>query len=315
LDLVRIGLEETIAETLVWIGVEADSLTPASGNVVVALCEEILRKAGGLTSVRVEIRETALCRSALHPPQQLSSPMRFKYGEPFTASIGLPISCHSQPHIIGTGGLYMRDGENGAPLLLTCQHVVSPDNHARLSSSHVSSTGGETVELMTPAVFSRHLSGIKDQMRLLAQVIDMTEQRELANLRPQMVNIENDDQIQQAAIDGSDNDPSLSLKSIPETVHLKLWRSELAELQALYDEYQTDFGESAGRELGTVHCHPPISMNSEAYCIDWALIRLNNRQVPESGAVNGIQLGHMDDLGLLNKAGFSVSLSLDLCTS
>lgn len=118
LDLVRIGLEETIAETLVWIGVEADSLTPASGNVVVALCEEILRKAGGLTSVRVEIRETALCRSALHPPQQLSSPMRFKYGEPFTASIGLPISCHSQPHIIGTGGLYMRDGENGAPCCL-----------------------------------------------------------------------------------------------------------------------------------------------------------------------------------------------------
>lgn len=165
---------------------------------------------------------------------------------------------------------------------------------------------------MTAAVFSQHLSGIKDQMRLLAQVIDMTEQRELANLRRQMVNVENDDQIQQAAIDGSDNDSSLSLKSIPETVHLKLWRSELAELQALYDEYQTEFGESAGRELGTVHCHPPISMNSEAYCIDWALIRLNNCQVPESGAVNGIQLGHMDDLGLLNKAGFSVSLSLDL---
>nr|GAT59150.1 predicted protein [Mycena chlorophos] len=133
-DLVRIGRSddgETAAQTIVWVGVKAKSLTREKGQRLCVILVGILRD-HGVDDVEVEFRESSVSLlvnvgpgpSLLAP--NTSDPFDFAAEQRhcFTWALGIPIAVDTdeQRTTSGTAALFL----DGGKLLLTARHVVLP---------------------------------------------------------------------------------------------------------------------------------------------------------------------------------------------
>lgn len=100
LDPVRLGYVDDLSPpAIIWVGVPPDSLTAEGGIKVVTHLRSILSSRG--IDMHVEIRESVVTRSAKLYKPVLTSNATAQVREPFSTSLGLPISTAATPTIGG----------------------------------------------------------------------------------------------------------------------------------------------------------------------------------------------------------------------
>lgn len=94
-------------------------------GVEVAVHLKGILSAYGINDVHVELRESEVFRSAKLYEPVLTSVATVRVIEPFSTTIGLPISTEATPSIGGTGGFFISDPRYpGKLFLVTARHVV-----------------------------------------------------------------------------------------------------------------------------------------------------------------------------------------------
>lgn len=88
----------------------------------------------GIYDYHVEIRESRIMRQAgnrFFDPVPLSDPI-FTARDPYTATLGIPVSTKDRPWAEGTGGFYLGAGDDDKDIyLVTARHVVFPPRQGR----------------------------------------------------------------------------------------------------------------------------------------------------------------------------------------
>jgi hypothetical protein len=118
---------ESSSQATVWIGVDFGALSFKEGSVVAHKCRAYI-DSYGIHDYQVEIRESRVMRSGNRflNPVPLSDPT-FTARNPYTATLGIPISAKDRPWTEGTGGFYLSAGGNDKDIyLVTARHVVLP---------------------------------------------------------------------------------------------------------------------------------------------------------------------------------------------
>ena len=181
-DVVRIAnIEESFSFVVVWVGVEPGTLSFDDGVVVALKCREVL-DSYHIQDVEVEIRESRIIKQAgprfLDPV--LPSNPTVTAREPYTATLGIPISAKSMPWAKGTGGFYISAGGNDNKIyLVTARHVVLPldkDTNVEWKCNGASEARYDVVVLGNSA-FDKKLSSIDTEVRRQADNVESSQRR------------------------------------------------------------------------------------------------------------------------------------------
>ncbi|KAJ3830910.1 hypothetical protein F5878DRAFT_648114 [Lentinula raphanica] len=159
--------------------------------------------------------------------------------KPFTPILGLPIS---SPIGEGTGALYLRESEGSNRIyLLTCSHVVRPEND-KLSSSHRKDLH-DKISAPGPTGYQKAI-----------QRIETTIQK------------------------GSPKVANLQL--VGKTAKAEALKQKVRLARNLRIEIQKNLGDPEARVMGEVTYAPPMRASADStgsiYLEDWALIELDN---------------------------------------
>ena len=126
LRIVEVGESSDLA--IVWIGVEFGALSFKEGSVVALKCRRLI-DSYKIHDYHVEIRESRVMRQAGNRflnSVPFSDPT-FTARDPYTATLGIPISTQRKPWTEGTGGFFFSaDGDDKDIYLVTARHVVLP---------------------------------------------------------------------------------------------------------------------------------------------------------------------------------------------
>ena len=126
LRIVEVGESSDLA--IVWIGVEFGALSFKEGSVVALECRRLI-DSYKIHDYHVEIRESRVMRQAGNRSLNsvpFSDPT-FTARDPYTATLGIPISTQRKPWTEGTGGFFFSaDGDDKDIYLVTARHVVLP---------------------------------------------------------------------------------------------------------------------------------------------------------------------------------------------
>ena len=259
LRIVEVGESSGIA--IVWIGVEFGALSFKEGSVVALECRTLI-DSYSIRDYHVEIRESCVMRQAGNRflnPVPLSDPT-FTARDPYTATLGIPISTRCRPWAEGTGGFYLSAGGDDKDIyLVTARHVVLPldkgDNKEYECKND--SQAREDVIVLGISGFNKKLaaidyeirgqkSAITDAKRRIKSVKD-TEDTELVRER---VKAEQD--LQEAEVG-------------------------LKELRTLRHEIATRWEAKENRVFGELAWAPPIVLSTDPgqYTLDLAVIKIN----------------------------------------
>lgn len=130
IDTVRIvQVGESSDPAIVWIGVEFGTLSFEEGSNVAQYCHMSISSHYHIYDYYMEIRESRVMRQAgnrFFDPVLLSDPT-FTARDPYTATLGIPISTKDRPWVEGTGGFYLSAGGDDKDIyLVTARHVIFP---------------------------------------------------------------------------------------------------------------------------------------------------------------------------------------------
>lgn len=120
------GDEKPFCELLVSVGVMPRSLKYTLAVSAAVAVKKILASIN-LTTVEVAFVEMVVMRQGGGPPLLSLDPVTDdvpEYRKHFSYRLGVPIAPLSMPYLEGTGGLYLKIGND--PVLLTCAHVTRP---------------------------------------------------------------------------------------------------------------------------------------------------------------------------------------------
>lgn len=139
---------KALSPIFLWVGVTPTTLSCEDAMVAAGRCKQILEEYH-FPMIEIAFRESIVTRSTLSTQSARSTqpvgPMLFNYHRskdpmdpmdlmarlcrPFTPALGLQIGLKDRPHLEGTGGLYLCEGQgtkNDRLLILTARHVVLP---------------------------------------------------------------------------------------------------------------------------------------------------------------------------------------------
>ncbi|CUS12722.1 unnamed protein product [Tuber aestivum] len=129
LDLLHIpNVGEPSGPAVVWIGVEPGVLSFEEGSKVAINCHQLIGR-HGVGDYCVEIRESRIFREAgnrfLDPVPESNT--TFTARDPYTATLGIPITPKNRLSVGGTGGFFLSaGGDDKSIYLVTARHVVLP---------------------------------------------------------------------------------------------------------------------------------------------------------------------------------------------
>jgi hypothetical protein len=157
----------------VWIGVEFGALSFKEGSFIAHKCHTFIDR-WGIQDYHIEIRESHVMRQAGNrflDPVYLSNPI-FSAHNPYTATLGIPISTKNRPWAEGTGGIYLSaGGDDNDIYLITARHVVFPldkdDNKEYVCVRNDSDTGSkarDNVVILGTSGFNEKLAVIDKQI-------------------------------------------------------------------------------------------------------------------------------------------------------
>ena len=272
---VEVGIEAFETRSLIWIGVEPESTTVPQAKRLVERCVAML-DGFGLNSLFVEVHNGSVVSHALPqflPDRPLSRTRQ--YETPFQLCSGWSIAPASQRSTRGTGGVFVNlDGQEGQ-YLVSCQHVITPNNG--LERRFDPSSAGETVNIMSRGVFYDQMDGMtKAQADIGVEIDDLTG----TILR----NPENEEDV---------------IETESDITKLRDKRAKLAILQETIDETWSDIGD---RSIGNICCHPSIASTSGwtlagfnpnakvGFDCDWSLIKLVDGLIPQDCSPNILRI-------------------------
>jgi len=261
LEALRIvNVDELSGPPIVWIGVEPGTLNFEEGSRVAVGCHTLIHS-HGICDYYVEIRESRIVRLAgnrLIDPVPPSNPT-FTACDPYTATLGIPISPKDRPWSEGTGGFYLSAGGNDTSIyLVTARHVVLPsskDDNKEYSRQNTSKAPEEVVVLGTCA-FASKLEVIQDEINgQECGIIDAKERMHWYS--------------------GRDDPDSVREHAQAE----KDWVAAehgLAKLKTLHQEVSRDWSDKERRVIGELTWAPPIILSTEPgqYTLDLAIIKI-----------------------------------------
>lgn len=250
IDFVRFGeVKKEAGPPFIWVGVLPETLSREDAKNAAAKCKQMLAEYQ-ITDVEIAFRESIFTRSAgprllksdrfyhplIHPPVNVR--------DPFTPTLGVPISPKDFSHFGGTGGLYLREGgERNRVFLLTARHVVLPpseyhDELYEYKDTNISPGPCREVIHLGNKAFQNALQSIKDM------IYDEQEQ------------LNDDDGIAEA-------------------------QRSIGILEKLYTEITRFWTLEKDRILGYVIHSPPIYGDTGDKCFteDWALIELYDEKI------------------------------------
>ncbi|KAG9090474.1 hypothetical protein FRC06_001039 [Ceratobasidium sp. 370] len=197
--------------------------------------------------------------------------------EPLTATLGLPICAHSTCWAEGTGGFFMAEGDDTKRLfLITARQVVFPPDRSNnmLFKHKDDSQPCHNMTLFSDAVFKSYLESIWTNIEGTAITIGYLERR-----------------IEMARRKGTPE-----MNTVCEAAQAKL-KNEVKALEVLnmfYQDIPTQWDNPESHILGHVILSPPIgvSVSSDGYTDDWAVIKINPSKISKSNFCgNAIDLG------------------------
>ena len=177
LRIAKVG--ESSGPAIVWIGVEFESLSFEEGSVVALQCRTFI-DSYGIHDYHVEIRESRVMRQAGNrflDPVPLSHPT-FTACDPYTATLGIPISTKNRPWAEGTGGFYLSAGGDDKNIyLVTARHVVLPLDDNQEYERKYDSKVREDVVILGDSGFNEKLAAIDCEIMGQESVIIDAEER------------------------------------------------------------------------------------------------------------------------------------------
>ncbi|RPA88682.1 hypothetical protein L873DRAFT_1824196 [Choiromyces venosus 120613-1] len=259
LHIANVG--EPSGPAIVWIGVEFGALSFEEGSKVAINCHKLI-DSHGIRDYYVEIRESRVMRQAgnrFFDPVPFSDPT-FTAQDPYTATLGIPISIKDRPWAEGTGGFYLSAGGNDKNIyLVTARHVVLPvDNDGNKEYYHQDeSKPREEVLVLGTSAFNNKLAAIDYEIR--GQECAITDAKE---------GIE--------SVQGMDDPKSVREYEEAEK-DLEAAEKGLEALKALRHEIATHWMAKEKRVFGELTWAPPITLSTEPgqYTLDLAIIKIN----------------------------------------
>jgi hypothetical protein len=258
LRIVEVG--ESSGPAIVWIGVEFGALSFEEGSVVALECRTLI-DGYGIHDYHVEIRESRVMRQAgnrFFEPVPLADPT-FNVRDPYTATLGIPISARDRPGTQGTGGFYISAGGNDKDIyLVTARHVVLPleDNNKEYERQN-DSKAREDVVVLGASGFNEKLAVIDYKIRGQEFAITDAEER-----------IE--------SVKDVDGPESWAEREAAER-DLQKAKNGLGALRPFRHEIATYWGPKEKRVFGELAWAPPIVLSTEPsqYTLDLAVIKID----------------------------------------
>ena len=247
--IVEVGQSSNTA--IVWIGVEHGALSFEEGSLVAVRCRALIDHYH-IPDCHVEIRESRVVKHAGNrflDPVDFLHPTFFAAREPYTATLGIPISTRHRPDIEGTAGFYLSaGGEDKSIYLVTARHVVLPvdkDNNEEYKYMNTSNAREDVVVLGT--------SGFEEK---LTAIDDSIEDQEYA--------IQDAQERIKLGREGAEKD-------------LREAEKKLEALRALRCEIATHWRTEEKRIIGELVWAPPITLSTapDQYTLDLAVIKID----------------------------------------
>ena len=242
----------------IWVGVKPESLSSENAEVAAVGCKKLVERFG-INDVEIAFRESLFTRStgprlfdyvsSLHATADVRSPL--------TPALGLQIAARATPHLEGTGGIYIREGNR--VFVLTARHVVIPPNAEpnELYSRRNVSQPRRDVLLLGNQAFQDELGSITVGIERRAILVDhyREELRGLGRAEAEERKTFND--------------------------KLREAEAAIATLNEFRREVTTRWSAEGQRVLGHVALSPPISVGAgpKHYTEDWALIELDREKI------------------------------------
>ncbi|KDQ59745.1 hypothetical protein JAAARDRAFT_127232 [Jaapia argillacea MUCL 33604] len=262
IDALRIAdVGEASSLVIVWIGVEFGALSFKEGSVAALDCRALI-DSYGIHDYHVEIRESRVMRLAGNrflDPVPLSDPT-FTARNPYTATLGIPISTKNRPWAEGSGGFYLGAGGDDKNIyLVTARHVVLPldkNDNKEYERKHDSGVREDVVVLGTSG-FNEKLTSIDYEIR--GQEFAITDAEERVEL-----------------VKGID-DPA-SVRELRKAERASQEAKEgLKALKAFRLEITTSWEVKEMRVFGELTWAPPIILSTEPgqYTLDLAVVKID----------------------------------------
>ncbi len=279
LDALRIvENNELSGPAIVWIGVEFGALSFEEGREVALNCRKFIDE-HGINDYHVEIRESRVLRQAGNRflnPGSIFDPT-FSAREPYTATLGIPISAKDRPWAEGTGGFYLSAGGDDKNIyLVTARHVILPiniDDNVEYDRKNTSQRREEVVILGTSA-FNDKLGNIEYGIRGQEHVVmDYTERIVLLKGMNDPVSVKTRERAEQ---------------------ELRAAEEGLGALKTLRNEITTHWTRKEQRVFGELLWAPPITFSTEPnhYTLDIAIIKIDTGKLDaENYLGNTINIG------------------------
>jgi len=280
-DLLKIGPSESDADIVVWIGAKP-SLSSIAAEELVAILDEKLRACEIAEAFRVEVRTTTILNTVGLVSRNDYDPRVAPYATPFMASMGLGLSCESQPTRLGSGGIFLRNGSSPTVFVLTCHHVVSSDPNGLLPGD-TAQQKGEEVYVSNDVHVVRELEVLKDAI--------MTQKRSLKPMQYTKKRLAREGPPKTADGTVDKVEAEEYYKNVRDANRwLEVFEQELKVMEDCLAAIEARYSDQHDRLIGHVHCHPPIRIAQGEYCEDWGLVALNDNAIPSEGVANKINL-------------------------
>ncbi|KZT29800.1 hypothetical protein NEOLEDRAFT_1153698 [Neolentinus lepideus HHB14362 ss-1] len=236
IDAVRIAeVGESSGLATVWIGVEFGALSFEEGSAVAFKCRtnpesRVMRQAG----------------NRFLDPVPLSDPT-FMARDPYTATLGIPISAKDRPWAEGTDGFYLSTGGDDKDIyLVTALHVVLPleqDDNNECEHTNTSKTREDVVILGTSG-FNEKLAAIDYEIRGQEYAFTDADER---------------------------------IESVQDMDDLRSAGAGLKALHALRRGIATQWGAKEKRVFGELAWPPPLVLSTDPgqYTLDLAVIKID----------------------------------------
>ncbi|KAH9967650.1 hypothetical protein BGW80DRAFT_1177955 [Lactifluus volemus] len=281
LDALRIvNAGESSGPAIVWVGVELGSLSFEEGCVVAFNCRPII-DSYGIRDYHVEIRESRVMRlsgdSLFLDPVSPSDPT-FSARDPFTATLGIPISTKNRPLSKGTGGFYLSAGGDDKDIyLVTARHVILPiDGDNTEYERKNNSRAREDVIVLGTKVFEERLKAIDDEI----------EEQEGYKIN---------DAMERLALVKDADDPESVGERKEAGQALQKANEAVKALKLLHHNIATHWGAEENRVFGELVWAPPISFSTEPgeFTLDLAVIKIDTGKLDKDNyRGNSINIGN-----------------------
>ncbi|KAF9517859.1 hypothetical protein BS47DRAFT_449479 [Hydnum rufescens UP504] len=253
LRIAEVGQSSSLA--IVWIGIEFGALSFEDGSIVALECRTFI-DTYGIRDYHVEIRESRVMRQVgnrfLDPVPFLDP--TFGARNPYTATLGIPISPKDRPWAEGTGGFYLSAGGDDKDIyLVTCRHVVlslDKDDNKEYECKN-DSNAGEDVMVLGSSGFDEKLAVIDDKVE--DQQSAITDAKETVR----------------------DVDDPILVREVEQDLQ-KVERG-LEVLRAFRHEIATHWEGREKRVFGKLAWAPPIVFSTDPgqYTLDLAIIKID----------------------------------------